>query len=252
MLSLFKISMNETINTKLSYWCCDNCCRNLKHGEFRFNCTVCDNYDLCEKCFITVNPTHPHQMIRELAYGKEEDIEENHNISMADAIQIATIMYRDRFCFGVRDRDTKNPSLYADTYSWLTFDTIGIRSKNFGQGLRNFVEPRGYVGICAENRPEWMITDFACVFHGIISVPMYRLLNDYELTYIINNTQISVVVCSRQMLSKFIQLHRQCPCLRHIVCMDPTTETILGNYLSRRTRAKDIPLSSYDFEYDVG
>ncbi len=215
--------------TKMSYWHCDHCNRTMKHGEFRFNCTVCDDYDLCEECVGTLDPPHPYRMMRELAYGDEETIEGWSKLSMADGIQLAAAMYCDRFCLGVRDVDITNPSLYADTYSWLTFETVGNRSKNFGNGLRDIIEPRGYLGICAANRPEWVITDFACILQSFISVPIYCLFNDRELTYIINNTKVSVVVCDKQMLLRFIQLYAECPSLHHIVCMDSIPETIQGN-----------------------
>ncbi len=214
-------------NIKPSYWSCDACERNLLHGEFRFNCTVCKNYDYCERCARTVDPPHPHRMVRELAYGQEER-KECTKIDMATGIRAAIAMYWDRHCMGTRDVDEDNSSIYKDSYSWLTYKTIGDRSKNFGHGLRHLIDPRGYLGICGANRPEWMITDFACIFQGIISVPMYTLYNDRETAFVINNTKVSVVVCDKQMLSKFIGIHSQCPSLQHIVCMDPLPDPISG------------------------
>lgn len=221
-----------TTDTKMSFWKCEHCDRTMLHGEFRFNCTVCDDYDLCEKCIATLDPPHPHQMIRDLAYGDGEIIKdwEYSKLTIASNIQLAVSMYHDRYCMGVRDIDKTNPSLYTNTYSWLTFETVGTRCKNFGNGLRNLIEPRSYLGICAGNRPEWMITDFACILQSIISVPMYCLFTDRELTYIVNNTNISVIVCDQQMLPRFIQLHANCPSLRHIVCMDSLPKTISSDY----------------------
>ncbi len=214
-------------NIKESYWCCDLCECILRHGEFRFNCTVCNNYDQCEQCAATVDPPHPHRMVRELAFGREER-KECAKIDMATGIRAAIAMYWDRHCMGVRDIDKDNPSIYTDSYSWLTFKTVGDRTKNFGHGLRRLIEPRGYLGICAANRPEWMITDFACIFQGIISAPIYTLFTDREIVYVINNTKVSVVVCDQKMLPRFIEIHSQCPLLQHIICMDPVPGTISG------------------------
>jgi long-subunit acyl-CoA synthetase (AMP-forming) len=166
-------------------------------------------------------------MVRELAYGREER-KECTKIDMATGIRAAIAMYWDRHCMGTRDVDEDNSSIYKDSYSWLTYKTIGDRSKNFGHGLRHLIDPRGYLGICGANRPEWMITDFACIFQGIISVPMYTLYNERETAFVINNTKVSVVVCDKQMLSKFIGIHSQCPSLQHIVCMDPLPDPISG------------------------
>ncbi|CAF0942951.1 unnamed protein product [Rotaria sordida] len=214
-----------TTSEKLSFWYCNNCNRTLNHGEFRYNCTTCDDYDYCERCAKTVDPPHPHRMVPELAYGRAEK-KKCRIKDMMTIIQTAIDKYWDRYCMGIRDVDKENPAIYMDSYSWFTFKNIGDRSKNFGHGLRRLIEPRGYLGICAENRPEWMITDFACIFQSIISVPIYTLFNKNEIAYVINNTQVSVIVCDKQLLPKFIDIHEQCSSLQHIVCMDPIPDTI--------------------------
>ena len=206
-----------------SFWHCDNCLRTIWDGEARYNCTVCDDFDFCERCAESKTSPHPHPMARELAYGPV-DITESVPLNMTDGIQKAFELYRNREFMGVRDVDPTNPSLYLNSYSWSRYDTIGNRTKNFGQGLRTLIELRSYVGICSANRPEWAITDLACMIYGLISVPMYCLFTDQEMTYIINNTQISVIVCDKQMLSKFIKIANECSSLRHIVCMDSICE----------------------------
>ncbi len=221
------IQVNMTASQKVSFWYCDRCNRVLNHGEFRYNCTICDDYDYCEQCATTGDPPHSHRMVRELAYGRAEK-KKRPAINVATTIQAAFDKYCDRHCMGTRDVDKEDPFTYTDTYSWLTFKTIGDRSKNFGHGLRRLIEPRDYLAICAVNRPEWMITDFACIFQSIISVPIYTLFTDREIAYVINNTKVSVVVCDKQMLSRFIEIHSQCPSLKHIVCMDSLTDPKYG------------------------
>jgi hypothetical protein len=210
-----------------SYWYCDGCKGVIWDGEFRFNCTICEDYDYCEKCVATIDPPHPHQMTRELAYGpvdRSEYVPRN----MATGVQKAFDLYWNRHCMGVRNVDETDPSIYTNSYSWLTYKTVGDRVNNFGHGLRDLIEPRGYLGICAANRPEWLMTDFACMLQSIISVPIYCLFSDREIAYVINNTQVSVIVCDKQMLPRFIRLAVECPSLRHIVCMDPISKTMLG------------------------
>ena len=64
------------------------------------------------------------------------------------------------------------------------------------------------------------------MLQGIISVPIYRLFSEREIIHVINNTQVSVVVCDGGILARFVQVMDQCPTLRHIVCMDPIENTI--------------------------
>ena len=221
--------MDADKSTQASNWHCDGCDRIIWEGEFRYNCTICDDFDHCEQCAQSTSPPHPHPMARELSFGPVK----NGSIVaaiMATGIEKAFDMYRIRPCMGVRDVAEHNPSVHLNSYSWLTYQTVGERTKDFGHGLRRLIEPRGYLAICAANRPEWLITDFACILQGIVSVPMYCLFDDRELLFVINNTQVSVVVCDERMLPRFLGLGTQCPSLHHIVCMDPIRETTLSKY----------------------
>ena len=118
-------------------------------------------------------------------------------------------------CLGVRQ---------TDIYSWQTYENVGKNIKNLSNGLRRLLQPQDYVGICARNRPEWIIADFACLIQSLITVPIYTELNDQDTTYIINNTSLSAVICDLERLPKFLRLAPTCPSLRHVICMDPTLE----------------------------
>ncbi|CAF0865233.1 unnamed protein product [Rotaria sordida] len=172
-----------------------------------------------------MQPPHHHRMVREIAYGYVEEAEYT-RVDLAARILAAVTTYQDRYCMGVRDIDPNNPKNYVDSYSWQTFKTIGERITNFSHGLRRLIKPRGYLGICAANRPEWLVTDFACILQSFITVPIYCLFNDREIAFIIKNTPVSIIVCDKEMLPRFIRLHSECPSLRHIVCMDPIPEAM--------------------------
>jgi len=181
----------------------------------------------------TMQTLHPHPLVRELAFGDGE-MNIRAGPSMASAINAAIEIYHDRYCLGVRDIDKDNHDLYLNSYSWQTYKTVGDRARKFGNGLRNFIQPRDYLGICAANRPEWVITDLACILNSIISVPIYCLMSDRDTAFIINNTNISVVVCDKEMLPKFLRLWSECPSLCQLICMDPVSETITSKCKSYR------------------
>ncbi|CAF1312551.1 unnamed protein product [Adineta steineri] len=208
---------------KPSFFYCDVCHRTFDHGTYRYNCTVCGNYDQCEECTTNMNPPHPHILVPELAFGSGED-RTCHEKSMRAEIYTAMEIYCDRHCLGVRDVSKDNPENYSNSYTWLTYKSIGDRAINFGYGLRQLIEPRSYLAICSSNRPEWIITDWACMFHCIISVPIYNLTSDRDIAFIINNTAVSVIVCDKETLPKFLKLHSECSSLRHIICMDSVSE----------------------------
>ena len=135
-------------------------------------------------------------------------------MDMGSRILAAIKAYSDRPCMGVRDTSS------SLSYSWQTFETVGKRIKEFSGGLRQWVQPHDYVGICAANRPEWVMTDLACILQHVISVPIHYQLSDREMAFIINNTRVSLVVCDGERLEKCVRLRSTCPTLRHVVCMD--------------------------------
>src|ERR1700736_4158473 len=48
------------------------------------------------------------------------------------------------------------------------------------------------VAILGENRPEWMIADFACVTSGIVDVPIYATLTADQTLYLLQNSRARV------------------------------------------------------------
>ena len=52
------------------------------------------------------------------------------------------------------------------------------------------------VAILGENRPEWMIADFACVTSGIVDVPIYATLTAEQTLYLLQNSRARVIFVS--------------------------------------------------------
>jgi hypothetical protein len=194
---------------KMSNWCCDGCTRQLKHGEFRYNCTVCSNFDYCEDCYQNTAMLHPHRLIKEQAFSPAKEIECT-EVTIECFIRI----------------DPTDPSIYKDTYSWLTFRQVGDRIKSFGNGLRHLVEARTTVAICAQNRPEWIITDFACILYRLITVPIYCCFTNSEILHVLNNSAASILVCDGSMFSRCQKIVEECQTIQHLICMDSFEQSI--------------------------
>jgi len=52
------------------------------------------------------------------------------------------------------------------------------------------------VAILSENRPEWMIADYACVTSGIVDVPIYATLTAQQTLYLLQNSRARVIFVS--------------------------------------------------------
>jgi len=54
-----------------------------------------------------------------------------------------------------------------------------------------------FIGIYAKNRYEWFITDWACAFFGITSVPLYDTLGVQNLSFCLKQTEMTTLFVSR-------------------------------------------------------
>src|SRR5258708_21227961 len=89
------------------------------------------------------------------------------------------------------------------------------------QALKQWGVQRGErVAILSENRPEWMIADFACVCSGIIDVPIYTTLTADQTAYLLINSGARVAfVSTREQLKKLQSIQGQTK-VEKIVVMD--------------------------------
>src|SRR6476620_5138560 len=80
------------------------------------------------------------------------------------------------------------------------------------------------VAILSENRPEWMIADFACVTTGIIDVPIYATLTADQTLYLLQNSGARVVFVSTLEQLRKVQSIQAQTSLEKIVVMDDVSE----------------------------
>uniref|UniRef100_A0A915HQ86 long-chain-fatty-acid--CoA ligase n=1 Tax=Romanomermis culicivorax TaxID=13658 RepID=A0A915HQ86_ROMCU len=105
-------------------------------------------------------------------------------------------------------------------YAWLTYDDVLQRSENLGRGfIEKGLAPgqNTFIGIYSKNRPEWVITEQACYFFSMVTVPLYDTLGPEACSFIINQTEIRVVVCDRSHQAEMLVEKRYtCPSLQSI------------------------------------
>ncbi|PLN77087.1 acetyl-CoA synthetase-like protein [Aspergillus taichungensis] len=113
-------------------------------------------------------------------------------------------------------------------YQWLDYQTVQKRRAAFGSGLvelhnkHNCSRAGQYgVGLWCQNRPEWQITDLACMSQGLYTVSIYDVLAPDATEYIINHAELSCVVTSLPHIPTLLRLKPMLPNLKIIVCLDP-------------------------------
>ncbi|XP_054132865.1 long-chain-fatty-acid--CoA ligase 5 isoform X2 [Melozone crissalis] len=111
-------------------------------------------------------------------------------------------------------------------YQWLTYKQVSDRTKYLGSGLlQKGCQPSSsqYIGIFAQNRPEWIISEYACYTYSMVAVPLYDTLGPEAIVYIVNKADISVVICDTPAKAEVLLKNcedKKTPCLKIIVLMD--------------------------------
>jgi long-chain acyl-CoA synthetase len=129
-------------------------------------------------------------------------------------------------CLGHREQDPATGTW--GPYLWETYEEIRARRNHFGSGLMNIYrdvvkgtkESQFCVGIIAANRKEWVLTDLACQAHSLIAVGLYDTLGPDSTAYVVNLTEMEMMVVSIDNIPKLLTIKDTIPTLKVIICMD--------------------------------
>ncbi|HOI44732.1 MAG TPA: long-chain fatty acid--CoA ligase, partial [Candidatus Aminicenantes bacterium] len=107
-------------------------------------------------------------------------------------------------------------------YAPISTREFDSRVRAFSLGLRKLGFAAGEkLVIFSENRPEWVMTDFAALSLGGITVPIYTSLMPEQLKYIIDQSDAAIVVCSnRELWQKIEAVRTELTKVRHFIMID--------------------------------
>uniref|UniRef100_A0A8C6TQ22 Arachidonate--CoA ligase n=1 Tax=Neogobius melanostomus TaxID=47308 RepID=A0A8C6TQ22_9GOBI len=113
-----------------------------------------------------------------------------------------------------------------EPYKWLSYKEVNARAEYLGSGLLHQgcqPNPSQFIGVFAQNRPEWFISEMACYTYSMVVVPLYDTLGPDAIRFIINTAEISTVICDRvekaQVLLENVE-RKETPCLKRVILMD--------------------------------
>ncbi|OWK12540.1 ACSL6, partial [Cervus elaphus hippelaphus] len=127
-------------------------------------------------------------------------------------------------CLGFRN--PKQP------YQWLSYQEVADRAEFLGSGLlQHNCKPctDQFIGVFAQNRPEWIIAELACYTYSMVVVPLYDTLGPGAVRYIINTADISTVVVDKPQKAVVLLEHverKETPGLKLIILMEPFEEAL--------------------------
>ncbi|KAA6409794.1 MAG: AMP-binding enzyme [Lasallia pustulata] len=127
-------------------------------------------------------------------------------------------------CLGQRPYDPATKTF--GPYQWMDYQTVQRRRKNFGIGIVELHKQEGVteekygVGLWCQNRPEWQITDLACMSQSLFTVSLYDTLGPSATEYIIKHASLVCIVTSLPHIPVLLRLKPQLPTLKIIICLD--------------------------------
>ncbi len=107
-------------------------------------------------------------------------------------------------------------------YRGISFLQFRRKVELFGLGLASLgVKKEDKIAIIAENRPEWPIADMGTVTLGAIDVPIYPTLTPPQISYILNDADVKIVIVSNAMqLGKILKIQTQVKSLQRIIIIN--------------------------------
>ncbi|XP_043945765.1 long-chain-fatty-acid--CoA ligase 1 isoform X2 [Protopterus annectens] len=112
-------------------------------------------------------------------------------------------------------------------YEWITYQEVEDRAECLGSGLIHLGHkpaPDQFVGIFAQNRAEWTISELACHTYSMVVVPLYDTLGSEAIGYIIEKVEVTTVICDKPAKAKLLLQNigkKEISCLKTIIVMDP-------------------------------
>jgi long-chain acyl-CoA synthetase len=127
--------------------------------------------------------------------------------------------------FSAIDRFNRPDAIhYKQAGQWrtLSHQEIEQRVTRLAAALSGMGVQRGdRVALLAENRPEWAISDYACLGLGAVDVPIYPTLPPNQIAFILNDCSAkAILVSTREQLEKILEVRGDVPSLEQVIAFD--------------------------------
>jgi long-chain acyl-CoA synthetase len=126
---------------------------------------------------------------------------------------------------------------------------VPISTREFGEAVKELCLGLNSLGfragdklcLLSENRPEWVMTDFATLSAGGLTVPIYTTLVPDQIHYIIDDSDASVVVISNADHWKKIEpIRARLGKVRHYVMIDGPAPAGVMSFAELRNKGKSL------------
>uniref|UniRef100_A0A1E1XDH5 long-chain-fatty-acid--CoA ligase n=1 Tax=Amblyomma aureolatum TaxID=187763 RepID=A0A1E1XDH5_9ACAR len=151
--------------------------------------------------------------------------------TLSDVARVAVLRHAKRFALGTRpllaSSEEKQPNgkvfkkLVLGDYEWITFEEADRKIDATARGLLAIgARPRKHLAIFAETRVEWLLTAQACLRTNVPLVTLYATMSNDAVVNALNETQVTHLVTSADLLPRVQSFMDKIPSVTHVVYMD--------------------------------
>jgi long-subunit acyl-CoA synthetase (AMP-forming) len=134
-------------------------------------------------------------------------------------------------------------------YTWSMYGDIRVRVEKLAHFLTSRVRlpprqehPLVSVAICATNRPEWLLADFACAISGFVSVGVHSSWTPDQIVTVMTDAHVAVAVLEPAVSARVLEVLPRVPGVQFIISMGDSILASGPNYaLSDILAGPDIP-----------
>lgn len=138
------------------------------------------------------------------------------------------------FFDAIDNRARPDAVMYKRNGAWerLSHAEVERRTAGFAASLLELGIGRGdRVAVLSENRPEWLIGDYAVLGIGAVYVPIYATLPAKQIAFILADCETkAILVSDQEQYAKISAIRAEVPSLRHVIVFDDveTSDEVLS------------------------
>ncbi|KAG8198271.1 hypothetical protein JTE90_021526 [Oedothorax gibbosus] len=151
--------------------------------------------------------------------------------TMDELFRMSVVRYGTKKCVGVRevisecDEYLRNGKVFKKVrlgeYEWSSYIDIDQRISVVSKGLLELgLQPRKQIVIFAETRIEWLLICQACFRINVPVATLYATLGEDGIIHGINETEVTHIFTSHDLMPKLKKIIEKTPAVTHIVYME--------------------------------
>ena len=107
-------------------------------------------------------------------------------------------------------------------------------STHFGRGLRELgLSPKSNVCIFAETKAEWLACALGCFKQNFPLVTLYANLGDDAIAFGVNQTEVTHVITTHDLLPKFKTVLKKTPKVQHLIFIEVSMQNFQHFFLAQ-------------------